>query len=185
VIWTNEVWLPKWIRIAEFEDLNFFVMMNHTVAYPAVMGEHLAGAPSRDDGVWTAWVWVLGDQEQATRYYYDVLVFKGGSKTGGTFTTQSIRSPVEQIIATKSCLHFTDKVAKHISKWDGQMLSDFFIDVSIHKKPALEGTNTELSHTGPYHVPAIATPPKADADKPPESRFRFPKIAIPNILKFF
>lgn len=100
----SDTWMPKWLRIREY-DANFFLMLKRSKG----------AIPGVNEGCWLCWVWMMGSQEEASQFFYEIDVFKEDRKISGTFTTQSIRSSPADIVATKSCLSFTDQVAKHIA----------------------------------------------------------------------
>ncbi|XP_035712743.1 uncharacterized protein DDB_G0280205-like [Folsomia candida] len=132
-------WLPKWLRVGH---ANFFVMMNHT----------LKGKSIGEDGHWMFWVWMIGSQEEASKFFYEIEICKDHRKKCATFTTQSIRTTTAQIFATKSCLCVTDEEMKRILCLEDKLFTDLFIDVAIVRKPS-STVDTTPSYTGKYRDP--------------------------------
>jgi len=98
----NQNWFPKWMS---WEGHHFFLMLNHR-----------RGKTLGKTGTWVCWVQMFGAPDEAAEFYYDIELYKGANrKIEGTFTVQSIRTPVTDVQKTHSGLVFSDLQVKKIS----------------------------------------------------------------------
>jgi len=60
------------------------------------------------------WVWVLGEEEVAQQYLYDIIAFKGNVKYSYGGEVSSLRVPDDDIVTQGKCLSINDQMGKHL-----------------------------------------------------------------------
>jgi len=106
-------WSPRWINCY---DKDFFFMVSHRVP-----------------DMWHFWMWILGSQDEADQYYYDIEVCKGENKKSGTYSVLSIRTPTESIEKQEIAMSMTGYQVKRLSKIGDNLYGSFDIDLVIYK----------------------------------------------------
>jgi len=60
------------------------------------------------------WVWILGEEEVAQEYVYEITAFKGNIKYMYGGEVSSLRIPDDDIVTFGKCLSINDQVGKHL-----------------------------------------------------------------------
>jgi len=110
----DQRWLPRWINCYEKD---FFFIVSHRIATE----------------MWHFWVVLLGSQDEADHYYYDLEVCKGDNKKRGTYSVLSIRTPEESVETQEIAMSMTDLQVKRLSQIQGNLYGSFEIDLVIYK----------------------------------------------------
>jgi len=106
-------WTPRWINCY---DKDFFLVVAH-----------------RMPDMWHFWVCMLGSQDEANQYYYDIEVCKGENRKRGTYSVLSIRTSIQTIETQESAMYLTGVQVKRISQIEKNLYGNFQIDLVIHK----------------------------------------------------
>jgi len=96
LVFTYE-WNPKWIRAFSQDFLFMMTRMR--------------------PGIWSAWVWLLGNVEQAMGYRAKIQFMKAGKCLGGAkYQVLPIRMPARIIEDSGNCFQVSDKVMDRFSR---------------------------------------------------------------------
>lgn len=60
------------------------------------------------------WVWILGEEEVATQYLYEITAFKGNIKYSYGGEVSSLRIKDEDIVSHGKCLSISDQIGRHL-----------------------------------------------------------------------
>jgi len=60
------------------------------------------------------WVWVLGEEEVAQQYLYEITAFKGNVKYSYGGEVSSLRVPDDDIVTQGKCLSINDQIGRHL-----------------------------------------------------------------------
>lgn len=64
------------------------------------------------------WVWLLGEEEEAQDYTYEITAFKGNVRYSYAGEVASLRSSDEEIVSSGQCLSITDGMGKRLRETD-------------------------------------------------------------------
>jgi len=64
------------------------------------------------------WVWLLGEEDEAQNFIYEITAFKGNIKYLYAGEVASLRTPDEEIVSTGQCLSISDPIGKRLRDGD-------------------------------------------------------------------
>lgn len=64
------------------------------------------------------WVWLLGEEEEATHYLYEITAFKGNTKYIYISEVASLRTSDDEIVSEGKCLSISDAIGKRLRDGD-------------------------------------------------------------------
>ena len=64
------------------------------------------------------WVWLLGEEEEAQNFTYEITAFKGETRYTYAGEVSSLRTPDDEIVSTGQCLSISDPIGKRLRDGD-------------------------------------------------------------------
>ncbi|CAB4058606.1 SIAH1 [Lepeophtheirus salmonis] len=106
------------------------------------------------DGAWWLhhWVWLLGEEEEAMKYLYEITAFKGNTRYVYGGEVASLRTTDDDIVSGGQCLSISDAIGRRLRDEMNRIPSSPHILITMKIQIITHEVQYNLSRTTPWRI---------------------------------